>query len=419
MTRTERQQEAIKKWIVNKGKGTVVAGTGVGKTHIALMTIQKLVNKRPDLRVLVVVPTETLKKQWIEKIDSWGFTFNAEVEIINTVVKHQYKCDFLILDEEHRYNSELFRQVFDKVKYSLILGLTATFERLDGKHIIANKYCPVVDTIPLMEAVANGWVSQYKEYRILIDVDNIDVYKSLNKEWVEHFEFFGFDFNKAISCVGKDGWKYKLKLRDEMYSGNDENKRKQILQSINYHAAGFMRTMTQRKSFINNHPKKIEIAKKIIQARQDKKIITFSNNVKMAESISNGNYVYTGKLGKKKGRVLIKDFLSGNISILNSCKRLDEGFDCPDVSVAIILGFDSSEIKAVQRRGRAIRAFNNKIAEIFYIVINGTQELKWFDNSHKTDANYITLDENGLNQLLRGETPEEYKRKVQQIQFRF
>lgn len=30
MTRTERQQEAIKKWIVNKGKGTVVAGTGVG-----------------------------------------------------------------------------------------------------------------------------------------------------------------------------------------------------------------------------------------------------------------------------------------------------------------------------------------------------------------------------------------------------
>lgn len=201
MTRTERQQEAIKKWIVNKGKGTVVAGTGVGKTHIALMTIQKLVNKRPDLRVLVVVPTETLKKQWIEKIDSWGFTFNAEVEIINTVVKHQYKCDFLILDEEHRYNSELFRQVFDKVKYSLILGLTATFERLDGKHIIANKYCPVVDTIPLMEAVANGWVSQYKEYRILIDVDNIDVYKSLNKEWVEHFEFFGLKLAPNYSNI--------------------------------------------------------------------------------------------------------------------------------------------------------------------------------------------------------------------------
>ena len=30
MTRTERQKESIKKWIANKGKGTVVAGTGTG-----------------------------------------------------------------------------------------------------------------------------------------------------------------------------------------------------------------------------------------------------------------------------------------------------------------------------------------------------------------------------------------------------
>ena len=30
MTRTERQRESIKKWIANKGRGTVVAGTGVG-----------------------------------------------------------------------------------------------------------------------------------------------------------------------------------------------------------------------------------------------------------------------------------------------------------------------------------------------------------------------------------------------------
>lgn len=325
MTRTERQQESIKKWIANKGKGTVVAGTGVGKTHIALMTIQALVKKYPNLRVLVVVPTEALKNQWIEHVDKWGFQFNVELEIINTVVKHSYNCNFLVLDECHRYSSDLFRQVFERVKYKFVLGLTATFERLDGKHIIANKYCPVVDTIPLAEAVANGWVSQYKEYQVLIDVDDIETYKNLNKEWLEHFEFFGFDFDKAMSCTGKDGWRYKLQLRDEMYKGNDENKRKQILNAISYHSAGFMRTMTQRKAFINNHPKKIEIAKKIIEARQDKKIITFSNNVKMAESISNGDYVYTGKLGKKKGRVMIEDFLSGNIKILNSCKKLDEG----------------------------------------------------------------------------------------------
>ena len=96
MTRTERQKESIRKWIANKGKGTVVAGTGVGKTHIALMTIQALLKKYPNLRILVVVPTETLKRQWFEKIDEWGFQFNVEIEIINTVVKHSYNCNFLV-----------------------------------------------------------------------------------------------------------------------------------------------------------------------------------------------------------------------------------------------------------------------------------------------------------------------------------
>lgn len=419
MTRTERQRESIKKWIANKGRGTIVGGTGIGKTRIALMTIQLLLKKHPQLRVLVVVPTETLKKQWIEHIEEWGFQFNVEVGIINTIVKHTYTCDFLILDEEHRYSSDLFRKVFDNVKYKLILGLTATFERLDGKHVIANKYCPVVDNIPLAEAIANGWVSEYKEYQVLIDVDDIETYKNLNKQWLEHFEFFSFDFNKAMSCSGKDGWRYKLQLRDEMYKGNDETKKKQILNAINYHSAGFMRTMTQRKTFINNHPKKIEIAKKIIEARQGKKIITFSNNVKMAESISDGKYVYTGKVGTKKGRVMVEDFISGKISILNSCQKLNEGFDCPDVSVAIILGFDSSETKAVQRRGRAIRSYKNKEAEVFYIVINGTQETKWMKNSHSTNNNYITIDEKGLEQVLNNETPDTYKPKIQELLFRF
>lgn len=419
MTRTERQRESIKKWIANKGKGTIVAGTGVGKTRIALMTIQLLLKKYPHLRILVVVPTETLEKQWIEHVEEWGFQFSVEIGIINTIVKHTYNCDFLVLDECHRYSSDLFKQVFNNVKYKLILGLTATFERLDGKHIIANKFCPVIDNIPLAEAVANGWVSEYKEYQVLIDVDDIEVYKNLNKQWLEHFEFFGFDFNRAMSCSGKDGWMYKLRLRDEMYKGNDESKKKQVLSAINYHSAGFMRTMTQRKSFINNHPKKIEIAKKIIEARQGKKIITFSNNVKMAESISDGKYVYTGKLGKKKGRVMVEDFLSGKISLLNSCQKLNEGFDCPDVSVAIILGFDSSETKAVQRRGRAIRVHDNKIAEIFYIVINDTQETKWMKNSHSTNNNYITINEEGLKQVLNNETPDTYKPRIQNLMFRF
>ena len=419
MTRTERQKEAVRKWIKAKGKASIIAMTGFGKSRMALMAIEAIRKKYPYIRILIVVPTEPLKRQWQEHIDNNDLQFNAEVQIINTVIKHNYTCDFLILDEEHRYPADTFSKVFDCVKYKLILGLTATFERLDGKHVIMNKYCPAVDNITVAECLANGWVSQYKEYQVLIKVDDINEYKELNKRWLESFEFFNFDFNLAKSTCGPEGWKVKLALRDEMYKGDDENKRKQVLQNINFHSINFMRTMQQRKAFINNHPKKIEIAKKIIEARFDKKIITFSNNVKMAEAIDNGEFVYTGKTSKAKGRVMMEDFISGKINRIHSCHKLNEGIDVPDISVGIVLGTDSSEIKAKQRLGRTTRVYENKNVEFFYIVIKDTIEEKWVSNNHKSNKNYITIDEQGLERVLKGESPEPIKQKPKELMFRF
>ena len=419
MTRTERQQLSVKRWLASKGKGTIVGATGYGKTRCALMAIKALLKKYPQFRILVVVPTEALQKQWMGHVNDWGFQFNVEVVIINTCVKHRWMCDLLILDEIHRDAAEEFSKVFNQVKYKIILGLTATIERLDGKHFLIEKYCPVVDEISTMECLVNGWISQYKEYQVLIDVDNIDYYKSLHTEWLKHFEFFNYDFGLAMSMCNKEGWKNKLKYRDELYKGNDENMKKQILQSINYHSAQFIKTMTARKAFIYNHPKKLEIARKIMEARDGSKIITFSSNVSMAEAIEGGQNVYTGKTSKKKGRVMLEDFISGNIKTLHSCKKLDEGFDCPDASVAIILGFDSSETKSTQRRGRVVRKFEDKVAEIFYIVINNTQETKWFKDSHQKTDNYIIIDEKGLDQVLRGEVPTITTQKPGELMFRF
>lgn len=418
MTRDERQQEAARKWVNAKGRGSIEAATGFGKTRVGLIIMKALLKKYPHFRILVVVPTITLKNQWQSKIDSWGFSFNAEVQVINTVIKYSWTCDLLILDEEHRYNSDDFSQVFKKVTYKLILGLTATFERLDGKHVVMQKYCPIVDYISILECQINGWVSEYKEYIVLIDVDDISHFKDLNKEFIRLFEFFNFDFDRCKKCCGKEGWKYAMTLRDEMYKGDDENKRKEIYRIIMANAMALMRNTQKRKSFINNHPKKVEIARKIIEARSDKKIITFSNNVKMAESIGIGE-VYTGRVSKKRSATMIDEFNDSETGVLNTCAKANEGLDIRGLSVAIVLGTDSSETKARQRRGRAVRKEENKVAEIFYIVIKGTTEEKWVKNNHKSDKNYITIDENGLEQVLKGEQPNLYKPKLGEIMFRF
>ena len=92
-------EESVKKWLALKGKGTIVGSTGYGKTRCALTAIKALLKKYPQFRILVVVPTEALKIQWLGHIDEWGFQFNVEVVIINTCIKHSWICDMLIIDK--------------------------------------------------------------------------------------------------------------------------------------------------------------------------------------------------------------------------------------------------------------------------------------------------------------------------------
>lgn len=92
--------------------------------------------------------------------------------------------------------------------------------------------------------------------------------------------------------------------------------------------------------------------------------------------------------------------------------------DVPGLSVGIILGLDSSSIKAKQRRGRVIRKEDGKQAEVFNLIIRGTVEDKWFEESHKNDP-IIAINEIGLEKILNGEEYKPDMSKPTQFTFRF
>ena len=381
------------------------------------MAAELLKNKFPDLKVIVVVPTETLQKQWITQLDKIGFGLNSQVIIINTLIKHEYDCDLLVLDEAHRYASQFNIQVFDRVKYKYILALSATMERLDGKHELLYKYCPVVDRVTDSEAIANNWVAHSVEYKVILDVDDIDQYKAIAKEFNEHFEFFQFNFDLAMSMLGPKGYKIRSDYRNTLCALNKNLDKNETFKLVTYHATAFARTMQARKKFINNHPKKIELTREIIKHRPNAKIITFSATVDIAEQIGMG-MVYSGKDSKKKGRTTIEEFTKATSGVLNTIKRADEGLDVPGINTAIILGYDSSPTRYKQRKGRAIRYEGNKISEIFTFVLNNTVETSWFEKSHG-DADVIPINEENLFKVLNGEEYETYKKPVAKFTFRF
>ena len=417
LTRDERQEESLRAWLNNKGRGCVEGCTGYGKTRIGLNAIETVRKRYPELSVIVVVPTDVLRNQWLEQLDERGLGWNCKVEIINTASKTIDQCDLLILDEVHKFAADQFSHVFKTVKYKHVLGLTATIERLDGKHELIKKYCPVVDTVTIEVAKANGWVSEFTEYQVIVSADDIDIYRDYNKEFVQHFEFFNFDFGLAMSMVGPKGLTNRLNYRDELCPNGSKEEKSKILKEIMYHSMGFTHALQNRKKFIHNHPKKIEVAREIIKHRADKKIITFSANTKMAEAIGVG-YVYTGKEGKKKNRITIDEFKQLDKGVINSCKLAIEGFDCPGLSVGIVMGVDSSATKAIQSTGRVVRKEGSKYAEMFTLVMENTVEQEWFKKSHPK-GEYVTIDVENLLLMLKGESWSPYKKKIQNYTYRF
>lgn len=385
-SRDLRQEESVNKWIEKKGIGSIVAATGFGKTRIAFLILKKYVLKYPERKVLIVVPSRPLSQQWKDLLIKEKLQECCTVEVINTVIKYQWDQEFLIIDEVHRMAAVEFRKVFSKVSYKQILCLTATLKRLDGLDFIIEHYAPVCDEIPLKLCLTNGWISPYREYKVLLDVD-LQGYQNINKEFVKHFSFFDFDFDLAMSCVKS--------ISRQILLSKQKNLPLKVVKASTY---SFARSMKMRRQWVLNHPKKIEIVERIIENRKDKKILTFFSSIDTVKQLKDG-YVVHSKMSSKKVQHVITEFMNVEKGVLHSVDSLRDGADIPGVSIAILVGYNRSTLRKIQTIGRVVRKEENKEAEIFTLVIKDTVEEEWFRQSTK-GQDYITVDTEDLNTIL-------------------
>jgi superfamily II DNA or RNA helicase len=404
MTRNERQQQVIDRWKEVK-KGTLLAATGTGKTRIGLNLIEQLVEKNPTLTCLVTVPTENLKDQWMLQVIERGLIQYVDVMVINTAVKQKRKYKLLIIDEVHTSASDTMREIFNQIEYSALLCLTATLERLDGKEEIIKQYAPVFDEISLEAALENGWVAEYKQFKVLLNVD-LTEYKKHNAKFMSHFAYFDYNWDAAMKCATDNQFRFAYANRLNLQ-----------VRDVVVHGMGFMREMKARKEIIYNHPHKIHVANKILHAREGKKVITFSKTVDAAKELCCGDIYHAGMTKKKRTEMLTK-FNDAETGILHTAKALDVGADIKGLEVGLILSGDSSAITKRQRLGRSIRKEGDKVAEFFHFVIKGTVDEKWFATSSK-GLPYTTIDEDQLMTYLETGSVEKKIHKETKFLFRF
>lgn len=396
MTRDERQAICEQRFVDAKGIGTLECTPAFGKTRIATNILARMKAKRPDLKTIIIVPREYLQRQWSEIIKEKGLEKNTEVVIVNTAVKGTYMVDFLICDEIHRLAAPTFQQIFDRVKFKWILGLTGTIKRLDQKHTILTTHCPIVDRVTAAEARKEGWVAEYLEFNLGIELpaEELAKYQRYEDDYDTYAKKFMYEFKLMQNCA----LSYKPKLahvpgmglvytdsscsqlaKQYGWTGNSPSqahlrvlaKEADIWEGTKGHpfhpknlyiwAINGLRAIRKIKTFVQNHPAKLSVAVDLCQ-KIPVKTITFGESIKGADLLTSAllpdavSYHsrtprLPGMTRKKTLEQITSDIKTGKYRIVNTARALDEGADFPEMQMGIRVAGSSSPTQHTQRRG--------------------------------------------------------------------
>jgi superfamily II DNA or RNA helicase len=311
--------------ILTRSFGVLQAGTGAGKTVIALATV--VARKQPTL---VMVHTKELLDQWVQRIEQFlgikagrigGGVFDPSLITVGTVqtIKKKIKeivtsFGYIIVDECHRTPSSTFLECVSLFDCKYMLGLSATPYRRDnlGKII----YVALGDRVH--EVNKNHL---YRSGAILRPLLNI---RKTN------FQYAGdssSEYQKMINELIHDPDRNKLIVNDIMGEINqDETTVLVVADRINH----------------------LQIIAKSLDLQ------------------GFPVHVLTGKTLEKERQQIVKDLADGKVKILASTSSLiGEGFDCPGLSTLYLCSPIRFPGKLIQIVGRILRPKEGKKPKIF------------------------------------------------------
>lgn len=195
------QEEAVTNVLagVDRGVGNQlgIAPTGAGKTVIFGEVIQR--RNRPGGVTVVLAHRDELLKQAGEKLEmaapelamDIGYVKAAQNDVgksiivasVQTLARQSRReqmprdIDTLIVDEAHHIVADSYQKVIEWLRPSLMLGVTATAERSDGK-LLEKHFDEIVFAYSIEWMVDQGYLCPPRGKRISVDVDLSKVKKS-------------------------------------------------------------------------------------------------------------------------------------------------------------------------------------------------------------------------------------------------
>ncbi|MDQ3034817.1 MAG: DUF3427 domain-containing protein [Myxococcota bacterium] len=333
-------------------RNLVVAATGTGKTIVAALDYQRLRKELPRDRLLFVAHRREILEQTIAafqvvlKDAAFGeLMVSGERPVRGEHVFASIQSlseariaelapdayDVVIVDEFHHAAAETYQRLLEHVRPRVLLGLTATPERADGKSVL-----------------------HHFDGRI---ASELRLWKALDQELLSPFHYFGIGGAPDLRAVPWSGGRYDVGQLSNVYTADDVFARR-VLQEVQRRVKdiGSMRAL----GFCVDVAHAEFMARKFTEAGVD------------ARAVSAG----TPRALRDESLQLLR---SGALRAIFSVDLFNEGVDLPDVDTVLFLRPTESATVFLQQLGRGLRKTERKDCLTVLDFIGGAHRRFRFD----------------------------------------
>ncbi len=332
------QQEILEKLqtertVHNRFRNLIVAATGTGKTVISAFDFKNFKAKNTSAKLLFVAHRKEILLQgqatfqgilrdnnfgelWVDGIEpeKYDCVF-ASVQTLNnrldSLSLSETFYDYIVVDEVHHIAASSYRPILNRFKPKILLGLTATPERMDGADILKDFCDTIAAEIRLPEA--------------------------LNRKLLCPFQYFGITDTIDLSHASWQNGRYLPSELTRIYTQND-NRVREIIGSLKKYLKDIDDVRALCFCVTQDHAQ--FMAEKFLLAGYKADYLVSSRNDLREE--------------------LRRKFSNKEINYLFVVDIFNEGIDIPDIDTVLFLRPTESLTVFLQQLGRGLRLSEGK-----------------------------------------------------------